>query len=109
MSVPRDDGVFLDDIKTAISRIASYLDGVDEEAFFESTLLQDAVIRQLEIVGEAAKRLSPTHRDAHPSIPWKDVIGMRAKLAHDYMTVDLQVVWDTARRDLPTLRQKLDQ
>src|SRR5688572_16420200 len=98
MSAPRDDSVFFGDIKTAIARIQSYVADVDEEGFLASPLLQDAVVRQLEIIGEASRRLSPSFRDSRPSVPWKDIIGMRAKLAHDYMTVDLQAVWDTVQR-----------
>jgi len=108
MSARRDDGLFLGDILEAIERIESYTTGVGEAAFFDSNLLQDAVIRQLEIIGEAAKRLSPSFRSACPGVPWKDIIGMRAKLAHDYMTVDLQAVWDTVVRDIPALRLELD-
>ena len=108
MSAPRDDSVFVDDIKSAIARIQAYLHDVDEPAFQESTLLQDAVVRQLEVIGEAAKRLSSSFREARPGIPWKDLIGMRAKLAHDYMTVDLQIVWDTVQQDLPDLLAKLE-
>ena len=78
MSAPRDDSVFVDDIKTAIARIREYLADVDELAFHDSTLLQDAVVRQLEIIGEAAKRLSSAFREAKPGIPWRDIIGMRA-------------------------------
>jgi uncharacterized protein with HEPN domain len=107
MSAPRDDLVFADDIRAAIARIQSYLDGVDEAAFQESTLIQDAVVRQLEVIGEAARRLSSSFRAAKPDIPWKDLIGMRAKLAHDYMIVDIQVVWDTVQQDLPDLLAKL--
>jgi uncharacterized protein with HEPN domain len=103
----RDDDLFLGDILAAIGRIESYVSGVDEATFFESHILQDAVIRQLEIVGEAAKRLSPSFRDSRSAIPWRDIIGMRAKLAHDYMTVDLQAVWDTAVHDIPALRASL--
>jgi uncharacterized protein with HEPN domain len=109
MSAPRDDSVFVGDIKTAIARIQSYLEGVDESRFHDTTLLQDAVVRQLEVIGEAAKRLSASFREGKPAIPWKDIIGMRAKLAHDYMMVDVQVVWDTVQRDLPDLLAQLDQ
>ena len=109
MSAPRDDTVYLAHLKDAISRIVSYLDGVSEAEFFESTLLQDAVIRQLEIIGEASKHLSSTFRAAHSAIPWGDIIGMRSKLAHDYMHVNLQAVWDTTRVDVPALKRELFQ
>ena len=107
MSTRREDELFADDILGAVARIESYLTGVEEDAFFDSHLLQDAVIRQLEVIGEAARRLSPAFRDARPVIPWRDVIGMSAKLSHDYLTVDLRAVWDTATRDIYHLREQL--
>src|SRR5687767_14732249 len=107
MSAPRDDGVFLIHIREAIERIQLYLDEVDESSFLPNQLLQDGVIRQLEIIGEAAKRLSSEFRATHADVPWPDIIGMRAKLAHDYMAVDLQAVWDTATNDVPSLKSKL--
>lgn len=107
MSAPRDDSVYLGHIRDALHRIASYLDGVTEKEFFETPLLQDGVIRQLQIVGEATKRLSSDFRERTADIPWKDVAGMRDKLVHDYMGVDVEAVWDTATRDVPELSAKL--
>jgi len=107
MSAPRDDSVYLSHLRDAITRVASYLDGVDEALFFETPLFQDGVTRQLEIIGEAAKHLSGAFRSAHPGIPWRQIIGMRSKLIHDYMHVNLQAVWDTATLDLPKLRVQL--
>ena len=107
MSAPRDDSVYLSHLRDAIDRIASYLEGVTEEAFFDTPLLQDGVTRQLEIIGEAAKHLSGPFRAAHPEVPWRQIIGMRSKLIHDYMHVNLQAVWDTASADLPKLRTQL--
>lgn len=108
MNAPREDSVYLAHIRDAISRIESYLDGVTEERFLETPLLQDGVIRQIQIIGEAAKRLSSDVRAAHSTIPWKDVAGMRDKLVHDYMGVDLDAVWDTAKRDIPALKNALE-
>ncbi len=103
MSAPRDDAVYLGHIRDAVSRIGSYLEGVSEEQFFNTPLLQDGVIRQLEIIGEATKRLSERFRQSAPQVPWRDVAGMRDKLAHDYMGVDLHAVWDSATIDVPAL------
>ena len=87
----------------AIWRIEEYLAGVNEETFRQGTLVQDGVIRQLEIVGEATKRLSREVRVKYPNVPWQDIAGMRDKLIHDYFGVDLDAVWLTARDDVPVL------
>jgi uncharacterized protein with HEPN domain len=73
----------------------------------ETPLLQDGVIRQLEIIGEAAKRLSSGLRRRYPDISWQDMAGMRDKLIHDYFGVDLMTVWLTATEDLPTLAESI--
>lgn len=108
MSAPRDDTVFVRHIRDAIARIESYLDGVTEEAFLRTPIVQDAVIRQIQIIGEAAKRLSNSFRDSTPAIPWADIAGMRDKLVHDYMGVQLDAVYETAARDIPALKVQLD-
>ena len=108
MSAPRDDSVYLGHVRDAISRIEWYIEGVSETEFLEAPLVQDAVIRQIQIIGEAAKRRSHDLRKRTPSIPWADITGMREKLVHDYMGVDLEIVWETATRDLPTLKSKLE-
>jgi len=66
-------------------------------------ILQDAVIRQLSVIGEAVGQLSDEVREESPSVPWTDIYGMRNKLVHDYFGVDLEAVWDTVQQDLPSL------
>ena len=70
-------------------------------------MVQDAVIRQLEIIGEATKHISKTFRETHTMVPWKDMAGMRDKLIHDYIGVDIEAVWVTATEDIPALKTEV--
>ncbi len=102
-----DDIMYLRHIYDATVRIGEYIRGVREEQFWQTPLLQDGVIRQLEIIGEATKRLSKDLRQQYTEIPWQDVAGMRDKLIHDYLGVDVQTVWLTATEDVPELQAQI--
>jgi uncharacterized protein with HEPN domain len=103
------DIVYLRHILDAISRIGEYLYGINEEEFVRNYLVQDGVIRQLEIIGEATKQISQRTREKHNNIPWKDMAGMRDKLIHDYFGVDVEQVWLTASNDIPTLKIEIEE
>lgn len=100
----RDDSIYIDHILNSINRILEYISGKDREAFEADQLTQDAVVRQLEVIGEATKRVSKELRSKNPDIPWSDMAGMRDVLIHDYIDVDLGVVWKTASEDIPNLK-----
>ena len=104
----RDDTVYLRHILDAIARTETYIDGFDKASFRADLLVQDGVIRQIEIIGEATKRLSRDVRKANRHVPWDDIAGMRDKLIHDYFGVDINTVWLTAVNDLPALKIEVE-
>jgi uncharacterized protein with HEPN domain len=102
------DRVYLLDILEAARLAVSYVQGVSEEMFLKDTQLQDSVIRRIEIIGEAARRVSETTRDMLANVPWPEMIGMRNMMIHDYDDVDFVIVWETVQHDLPALIRTLE-
>ena len=97
------DRLYLESIRDCLERIAEYTSGGEQE-FLTSRLIQDGVVRNLEVIGEATKNLSTELREANPAIPWRQIAGMRDVLIHDYLKVNLSRVWLTVSTDLPELR-----
>ena len=101
---------YLGHIVQAIERIKRYTADIDEAGFLASELVQDAVVRNIEIIGEAAnsiQREAPAFATAHAGIPWQVMYAMRNRVSHGYHAVDLEVVWKTVRNDLPALRDQI--
>ena len=102
----RVDRVYLRHILDAIEKIDSYI-AVGYDEFMSASHWQDAAIRQLEIIGEATKRLSVDLRSQYDDVPWRRIAGLRDVLIHDYMGVDLEAVWEVTQQHLPVLKDQL--
>lgn len=105
--MPRDIGLYLEDMLEAAARLASYTDGLDFDGFARDPRTIDAVVRNLEVLGEAAKRVPDMVRERAVEIDWRKVAGMRDVLAHAYFQVDLKIVWDATINRVPELVEPL--
>ena len=107
--MPRDFEVYLEDIRQAIGKIQSYTVGLTRDMFDQDDRTIDAVIRNLQIIGEAAKMIPESVRSNYPIVEWKKIAGLRDILAHQYFEVDLDIIWDILQNKLPTLAQALSE
>ena len=99
---------FVEDILDAMNKAELLLEGVRYSQFKDDFRINFAVVRALEIIGEAAKRLPEDLRQRYSDIPWKGMAGMRDRIIHGYDVVDLQIVWDVVKRDIPQIKPKIE-
>lgn len=98
---------YLRDILDAVEKVDKFMEGISFEQFANDDRTNFAVVRALEVIGEATKRIPPVIQEQYPHVPWSEMAGMRDKLIHDYFGVDLQVVWRTVQEDLPPLKVQI--
>ena len=104
----RTDKDFLCDISEAVKRTTFYVDNVTYEKFLDDIKTQDAVVRNIEIIGEAVKNISKKIKDKYVIIPWKSLTGMRDKLIHHYFGVNIDIVWHVVKEELPKIIFQID-
>ncbi|MBP7038042.1 MAG: DUF86 domain-containing protein [Bacteroidales bacterium] len=103
----KDDLVYIEHILDCIRKIKEFTNGLSLKDFSVNELVQDAVIRNIEIIGEASKKISSDTKQIFYEIPWREIAGMRDKLIHDYLGVDVEVVWRTITEDIPILEKQI--
>lgn len=101
----KNNKIFLQHILESIDLIQKHTKGIKREDFVKSWPLVDASIRRIEIIGEAANKISSDFKNKHKEIPWRDIIGMRNVLIHEYFDIDENEVWKTIKKDLPQLKK----
>ena len=102
--MPKDSRVYLEDILASLGKIEQYTKGLTQTLFEKDQMVVDAVTKNLEVIGEAVKRLPADLKKANPEIEWRKVAGLRDILIHEYAGVDLRIVWDVVTNKLPTVK-----
>jgi uncharacterized protein with HEPN domain len=103
----KEPSIYIEHILDCIAKIREYTNGMNEENFLVNKLVQDAVIRNFEIIGEATKQLDSDFRDKYPTVEWKKMAGLRDKLIHDYIGVDLWAIWGVVEKIIPDLERQI--
>ncbi|OGY57442.1 MAG: hypothetical protein A3H67_02185 [Candidatus Buchananbacteria bacterium RIFCSPLOWO2_02_FULL_46_11b] len=103
----RNIKLYLDDIKDAIGKIEKYSKNLSFNKFSKNNLVIDAIVRNLEVIGEAAKNISVKFKDEYKDIPWNKIAGMRNIIVHEYFNVDLEILWKTIQQDIPKLKKAI--
>ena len=104
----RDAALLIEDMRAAMDKIARYTAGMERAAFLEDEKTVDAVVRNLEIIGEASKQVPEDFKVLHPAVPWAQMAGLRNRIVHDYAGIDLELIWEIVQHSLPALRRQLD-
>lgn len=99
--------LYLEDISNSISNIEDYTKGLSFETFSKDKKTIDAVVRNLEIIGEAARNIGESFTESHSELPWSEMISMRNKVIHEYIAVDVEILWKTIKEDLPNLKDQI--
>ena len=99
----KDDWVYIGHMLDMSQKALDFVTGLDKADYDQDEPLRLALAHIIQVLGEAARQVSPAFRDAHPRIPWREIVGMRHRIVHDYMNVDEDVVWEVIRQDLPPL------
>ena len=105
----KDDLAYIEHILDCIRKIYEFSTGLSLKEFKTNEMVQDAIIRNIEIIGEASKKISKDTKQTYYKIPWKEIAGMRDKLIHDYLGVDVTVVWKTIHQDIPSLENLISE
>ena len=103
----KKDIVYIKHIRDAIELILDYTKEINKQNFNSKVMLQDAVIRRIQVIGEAVKNISPAFREKFSGIPWTKIAGMRDKITHGYFNVDIDIVWEVIVKDIPTLKNNI--
>ena len=103
----KEDIIFVEHILDSLNKIEKFIDNFSERKFLEDEKLQDAVIRRIEIIGEAAKNISSDFKKKYPNVPWVKITGMRDKLIHHYFGINLKIIWNVIKEDIPMLKREI--
>ena len=104
----KDDLVYIGHMLDLARSIAAKTNGIDRDAFDDDEILRLALVHLIQTIGEAAARVSDEFRNAHPGIPWREIVGMRHKIVHDYIHVDYDIVWGVVTNRIPELTRHLE-